>query len=227
MKNQPRILGVIPARGGSKGIPKKNIIDLCGKPLIFYTIKNALKSKMLTEFVVSTDDNEISEISKKYGARVIQRPKDISSDNSPTEECLIHALNCLSKKREEYDYVVILEPTSPFRKASTIDKAINETIIQNAESLLTVIKTKANIGSIDQNMFFKQIRKDKARRRQDRSDLFIESSTLYVVSGIFLKTKKSIVSDKWLALEISKDEAIDINTYLDLDYARFRMQNNK
>ena len=182
---------------------------------------------MLTEFIISTDDFEISDIAKKYGARIIERPKDISKDNSPTEECLIHALNLLSKNGEEYDYIVILEPTSPFRKASTIDKAINKTIFEKSESLLTVVKTKENIGFIDQNSFFKQIRKDQARRRQDRSDLFIESSTLYVVSVEYLKRKKSIVSDKWLALEINKDEAIDINTFSDLDYARFRMQNDK
>ena len=120
---------------------------------------------------------------------------------------------------------MILEPTSPFRKPSSIDFAINEIIKNQSESLLTVIRTRENIGTLNEKNIFKPIRKNSPRRRQDRSDLYIESSTLYVTKVDFLLKNKSIVSDNWFAIEISKEEAIDINTFFDLDYARYIMQN--
>ena len=99
MYKNKKILGIIPARGGSKGIPRKNIIDLGGKPLIYHSIIESNKSKYLTDLIVSTDDREISQYVESLGCKTINRPKEISLDTSRTEECLIHAIETLSNKK--------------------------------------------------------------------------------------------------------------------------------
>ena len=216
-----KILGIIPARGGSKGIPKKNINNLNGKPLIFYTINESKNSNYLTSFLVSTDDCEIEKISLSFGAKVIMRPKNLALDNSPTEECLIHAINYLKDEGFRYDYVVILEPTSPFRKFETIDKCIKKIVDNNAESLLTIYETKECVGEIDNFGNYTPLQKNQPRRRQDRKPLYVESSTIYVVKTDYLLKNKTIVTKKWLSFIIDKREAVDINSYEDLAYAEF------
>lgn len=129
------ILAVIPARGGSKSIPKKNIKLLCGKPLIVWTIEEAKKSRYLTRIIVSTDDKEIADVAKRYGAEVpFLRPKEISGDISTDVEFLFHALDFL-KTREGYEpeIIVRLPPTSPLRTTAHIDQGI-ETLIAHPEA---------------------------------------------------------------------------------------------
>ena len=221
MYKKEKILAIIPARGGSKGIPKKNIKALGGEPLIFHTIKQAKESELITDFFVSTDDEEIINIAELNGSKTIKRPFDISLDSSKTEECLIHAIKELLKIGLTYDYLVVLEPTSPFRKTKTIDDCIKKIIDEDRKSLLTVYETKACIGLIDSFFNYKPLIKNQPRRRQERESLFIESSTVYVVKIDFLLKTNSLVCDKWLAYIIDQKEAIDINTYDDLIYANF------
>ena len=136
-----KILAIIPARGGSKGIPKKNIKNLFGKPLIAWTIEQAQKSKYISKIFVSTDDEEISKFAEQYGDLVpFFRPDEFAQDNSPTSDVIFHALDTFEKRGEYYDFIIILEPTSPLRKKNDIDNAI-ETYFQNAstsESLVSV-----------------------------------------------------------------------------------------
>ena len=137
MYKDKKILGIIPARGGSKGLPGKNIVDLAGKPLIWYTIKAAKASKFLDFFIVSTDGKDIEEVSKKYGAMVIKRPKELALDDSPTVDAVYHAMDMLPEK---YDIIVLLEPTSPLRKKDDIDKAIVKLVDNygSADSLVSL-----------------------------------------------------------------------------------------
>ncbi|MFC1754033.1 cytidylyltransferase domain-containing protein, partial [Thermoproteota archaeon] len=139
MYKEKKIIAIIPARGGSKGIPKKNIIDLAGKPLIAHTIESGKKSKHIDMIVVSTDDKEIEEVSKKYGVEVIQRPEEFAQDSSPTIDVIKHVIDVFEKQDEHFDIVVLLEPTSPLRKDDDIDKAI-EVFVDNpdAESLVSL-----------------------------------------------------------------------------------------
>ena len=221
MYKNNKILAIIPARGGSKGIPKKNIIELGGKPLISHTINQANNSEFITECFVSTDDEEIINIAKLCGSKIIKRPFEISLDSSKTEECLIHAIKELSKSDLTFDYLVVLEPTSPFRKSKTIDNCIKKIIDQKRKSLLTVYETKECIGEIDSYFNFKPIIKNQPRRRQERKPLFVESSTVYIVKVDFLLKTNSLVCEEWLSYILEKKEAIDINTYDDLIYANF------
>lgn len=140
MKDNKKILAIIPARGGSKGLPKKNIIELCGKPLIAWTIENALISRYIDQIVVSTENQEIAEISKQYGAQVVERPQELARDDSPTIDAIVQVINWFEKRREYFDIIILLEPTSPLRKEKDIDNAIElfSENIDKADSLISV-----------------------------------------------------------------------------------------
>ncbi len=139
-KKNLRILGFIPARGGSKGVYKKNIRLVNGKPLIAYSIENALGSRYIDSVVVSTDDAEITDVSKRYGAIVIPRPKKYAGDKSPTYDAIFHAIDWLKQKNEFFDIIVVIEPTSPLRKKSDLDDAISLFLknINTADALVSV-----------------------------------------------------------------------------------------
>ena len=215
MYSNNSFLAIIPARGGSKSVPKKNIKLLGSKPLISYTFAEAIKVKELDYILVSTDDDEIAAVAKKEKVRVIKRPKEISSDHASTESALIHAINFLEMEEKYFDYVVVLEPTSPFRKSSTIEKCIKLISELNADSLLTLKKSFSNIGDLKFN-YYKPLRENQPRRRQEREPFYLESSTVYVAKIDFLKQTKSLVSNKWAACVLdSEEEGIDINSQLD------------
>lgn len=117
LENEQNIIAIVPARGGSKGLLRKNIKSLLGRPLIAWTIEQARSSRYIDKIVVSTDDKEIAKISKKYGAEVpFLRPKELARDDSPTIDAIMHAINWFEERGEYFDLVVLLEPTSPLRK---------------------------------------------------------------------------------------------------------------
>lgn len=225
MFDNKSFLAIIPARGGSKSVPKKNIKSLGNKPLISYTFKEASRVKELDLVLVSTDDNEIAAVAKKEKVRVINRPENLSGDDASTESALIHAINFLEIEGKFFDYVVVLEPTSPFRKSSTIEKCIKLISELNADSLLTLKKTYSNIGNLKSN-YYRPLRTNQPRRRQDREPFYIESSTVYVAKIDFLKNTKSLVSDNWAAYVLdSEEESIDINSQLDFYLAESVLKN--
>jgi CMP-N-acetylneuraminic acid synthetase len=124
-----RVLTVVPARGGSKGLPGKNIKELIDKPLIAWSIQQGLASKYVNEVIVTTDSEEIADIAKRYGARVpFLRPAHLAQDTSSTKDVIIHLIDELEKIGEFYDYILLLEPTSPLRETSDIDLAFDSLI---------------------------------------------------------------------------------------------------
>ena len=127
MYKNKRILALIPARGGSKGIKDKNIIELCGKPLIAYSIDAAKNSKYIDDILVSTDSEKIAEVAKKYGARVpFLRPYELATDTSTTLDVVLHAIDYVNKEEKKYDTLILLQPTAPLRKTEDIDSAIEK-----------------------------------------------------------------------------------------------------
>ena len=143
MYKDKKILGLIPARGGSKGLPGKNIKPLLGIPLIAWTVKQALRSKYLDRVIVSTDSMEIARAAKKYGAEIpFMRPKELAADKSNIIDTVLHALSYFEKSGINFDYLALLETTSPLRKDNDIDKAIKKLIDcgGKAESLVSVGK---------------------------------------------------------------------------------------
>ena len=134
-----KILAIIPARGGSKGVPRKNIKVLGNQPLIAYTIERAVQSKLLTEFVVSTEDAEIAEITKLCGAKVpFMRPLELAQDATPTIDVVKHVISEYEKKNIFFDAVLILQATCPFRTENEIDECIEIFMKQNTDSFISV-----------------------------------------------------------------------------------------
>lgn len=214
-----KILGLIPARGGSKSIPLKNIKILKGKPLIHYSIETAIKSKIFDNIVVSTDSKKISSKCKKFDKiYIFNRDKKISLDKSPTEDVVKDVLIKLKKKfNYSPDYIFILEPTSPLRSTKTIRKAKNILKNKKVNSLITV-KEIGNIpGKIKQNKF--HYNEKRINRRQERQKYYEESSTLYCVKHTYFLMTNKIVSKRPFCFSVDKKEAIDINDYDDFDIA--------
>ena len=211
-----KILAVIPARGGSKSIPKKNIYPLDGKPMIAYTIEQTLGVPELDLTVVSTDDDLIAEIAAQFRSTVIRRPSAIAGDDASTELALIDALEQAKENGwGEFDVIVVLEPTSPLREPATISRCIRSLIDNDSPSLLTVTETRKNYGRIvDGN--FSPLVPNQPRRRQEREPIFEESSTVYVCRVSHLLKTGWLMAENWRAEIIDEREVIDINEASDL-----------
>ena len=217
-----KILGIIPARGGSKGIPGKNIIEVAGQPLIAYTINSALKSCYLDKVVVSSDDDKILNISVRYGAQSIKRPARLAKDNSKFEDLIFHVLNWL-KKKEKYspDVLVYLQPTSPLRGVDDIDGAIQKLLENKAGSVISVqevdheyLKTfvldrKGYLtGAVNDTYPFKN--------RQDLPAIYLPNGAVYVVVRTEFEKSKSLFTKKTRPFIMPKERSLDINTREDL-----------
>lgn len=215
-------IAVIPARGGSKGIPNKNIVEVEGKPLIAYTIESALQSKYLDRIIVSTDSEEIAIVSKDWGAEVpFLRPFRLATDESKTIETVIHLLEQLESK---YDYVVLLQPTQPLRKVVHIDEAIQQAIDKEQSSLLSVSIVQQHpilMRTIDENGSLNSvINGNSTIRRQDFQEVYIVDGTIYINKIDENLTEKTSLNDNKYAY-VMQDSYIDIDNYKDLE--RFRM----
>jgi len=209
-----RFLAVIPARGGSKAVPRKNIRPLAGRPLLHYTLDQVRGVPEIDRAVVSTDDAEIAAAARAGGGEVLDRPAELSTDAAPTEWALLHALDTLEVGGSVFDYVMVLEPTSPFRTPETIRRCMARIVESGASSLMTVIETRANIGRIEKGLF-RPLVPGAPRRRQDRQPFYVESSTVYIARVGFLRQTGSLVADDWAAEPVAEAEAVDINTAQD------------
>lgn len=211
-----KILAIIPARGGSKGIPNKNIVDVLGKPLISFTIEVALDSRYIDKVVVSTDDKTIAEISSKLGAEVpFLRPDDLARDESKVIDSVIYTIDNLE---DEFDYVIVLQPTQPIRKVEEIDEAIKEIISKGVDSLVSVSKVRQHpilMKNIDDNGFaVSLLNANSTVRRQDFSDIYIVNGSLYI-NKINTIDENTSLNDNKLAYIMDYD-VIDIDTNEDL-----------
>tara|TARA_B100000767_G_scaffold230827_1_gene222020 strand:- start:327 stop:1028 length:702 start_codon:yes stop_codon:yes gene_type:complete len=216
-----KVLAIIPARGGSKLLPRKNIKNLGGKPLIVWTIEAALSSKYITKIVVSTDDNEISNLSKESGVSVINRPKNLASDASTSESVILHALDFLKSTDEVFDIVILLQPTSPFRSTIDIDNAYKMLINSCAKSLISVSQTdnkflKSFIKK--PSGYLEGISKSKYAfmRRQDLPVTYLSNGAIYIIFvNDFLKIN-SLFTDKTIEFIMDKENSIDIDCHEDI-----------
>lgn len=241
LKNMKNIVGIIPARSGSVGVFLKNIKLLNGKPLIEYTIEAAKSSKVLDRVIVSTDHDEIAGISKECGAEVpFKRPPDISEDVE-TELVLQHAVNYLEKE-EQYpvDAIVLLQPTSPFRKSETIQKCIQKFCESpEIDSVITVnniegFRPEWMLALDKQNKItpyntpFTEDGKPviKLAARQSFHTLYKQNGVVYVASRDLLMKKSLIIGFNAYAVITDEQEALDIDTHLDFLIAEAIMDRN-
>ena len=227
-----KILAIIPARGGSKGIRRKNLQKLSGKPLIAHTIIAAKKTKSINKIIVSTDDKEIGKISKNNGAEVpFLRPKQISKDTSSIIEVIKHALKFLQENQSYVpDIIILLQPTSPLRTSQLITKTINTLKKSKATSVITVSKiTKHPYASYWlKNDFLKPFEKNSTKysRRQEFPDLFFPTGAVYTFWYDTLKKFNSFYGPKIKPIVVH-DEDIDIDNLRDLFFAEMMLKNWK
>jgi N-acylneuraminate cytidylyltransferase/CMP-N,N'-diacetyllegionaminic acid synthase len=226
------MLAIIPARGGSKGIPKKNIVNLCGKPLIYYTIEEAIKSKHISEIVLSTDSEEIASIAKQYDEVKIpfMRPSHLAGDNSLAIDNYIFTLNELSKiNSKNYTELVVLQPTSPLRKYEDIDNCINLFFEKEADSVISVNKAEHppiwslkvdNLGRASHYFGF-----STNKNRQEIETAYMPNGAIFVLKKQLIESG-SYYSDKTFVHIMPTERSVDIDDMIDLEFAEFLMKRN-
>jgi len=222
-----KILGVIPARGGSKGVPGKNIKELNGKPLIQYTAEVALESELIDTLVLSSDDNEIIEVAKKIGIDVpFVRPKDLAQDKSPTFPVIIHALEYYKSIGIEFDAVCLLQVTSPFRSVDFLNKAINKFINQDADSLVSVQEVPHEYNphwvfkpNDSEELKLVTGEKEIISRRQNLPKTYHRDGSIYITKTSVLLHKNSLYGNKIAYIESPKEWYVNIDTMKDWDQA--------
>ena len=222
-----KAIAIIPARGNSKGIPHKNIVSICGKPLIAYTIICAIKSNVFDRVIVSTDDNEIAKISKKYGAEVIKRPFELAQDNTPTLPVLKHVLSKLKNEKYVPDFVYKLQPTSPLRTAEEIIKInqLMQTGKYNGVVTVTNYDYKAPLVLDKNNEILFLNKSDPSKRRQDFGKTYKVTGSIYAFKTDFLlKLKRYLFEKKVFGFVASELTSIDIDTKGDLIIAEALMK---
>ena len=224
MYKNNKILAIIPARGGSKGIKNKNIIDVCGKPLIGYTIDAAKKSKYIDYIYVSTDSDKIRDVALEYGASIpFMRDPSLASDTSKTIDAIVYSIDEFKKRDTIFDYLVLLQPTSPLRTAKDIDTAIEKLLSSNNTSLVSVSKVQENpilMRTINDDGTLNRIIDTASDvRRQDFKDYYRVNGAIYI-NKIDNISHVTSLNDNNLAYIMDQHRAIDIDTYEDLELVK-------
>lgn len=223
MSGKKKYLAVIPARGGSKRLPRKNVLPLAGKPLISWTIEAALASKKIDTVVVSSDDKETLDISAKFNCQLINRPAELSQDTSTSFDVIQHTI----KNIDEHEYIVLLQPTSPLRRGHQIDEAIELLEEKNADAIVSVTEMEfsplwANTLPADLNM--ENFLRDKIRdqRSQDLPIYYRLNGAIYVCkTNKLLGTGNFFLKENIFAYVMKEENSVDIDTELDFRWAEF------
>ena len=218
---KPDILAIIPARGGSKEIPHKNIKEFASKPLIAHILATAQKSNMITRVVVSTEDTKIAAVVRSYGIELIKRPAELAFDHVPTVPVLVHALEYLQKK-ENYspDHVVLLYATSPLLRVESLDKSLRDYLASGADSGVGVVESYDKFWKKTQK-YGKILYPKKRANRQQTKPIYRESGSLYIVRAPLLAEKHTLFGKNTHLALLNHDECVDIDTMSDFKYAEF------
>jgi len=217
-------IAIIPARGGSKRLPNKNILSLGGIPLLVHSINYALANKEIIDAVfVSTDDALIKEIALKYGAQVIDRPSSISGDLEPTITTLQHALSVLNSTVEN---VFLLQPTNPLRPENLLKDCFEKYLSNNCDSLFSVSSNHHKLGKIVANKFI-PFNYEIGQRSQDLEPLYFENGLLYISKASSILKGTLITENAYPYLVNHVFSKVDIDTKEDLDYAEYLFLNSK
>lgn len=222
-------IAIIPARSGSKGLKDKNIIDLCGKPLIEYTIESALRAKVFSRVIVSTESIKYGKIATACGAEFMKRPKELSLDNSSTFDVLKYILRTLE---EEVDYFVLLQPTSPLRNEKHIIDACKQ-FEDNFEKFNYLVSVKEADHSedlvkiIDEDMSLKHFNKDFSQYKRQDSIYYEPNGAIFIGKPNSYLKDKHFFGKKSMAFFMDKLHSVDIDDKIDLLVARAIIENEK
>ena len=222
-----RILGLIPARGGSKGVPRKNVRPLWGRPLITWTIEAARASQLLTRTIVSTDDPEIAEIARAAGAEApFLRPAILAADDTPTLPVVLHALEMAEKTDQPFDAVCLLQPTNPLRTAQLIDDCIRQFISSEADTLVSVLPVPAKynphwvyFSDLDGSLRLSTGVEPPISRRQDLPPAFHREGSIYLTRRRVLVELHSLYGARTIGYPVDPEWSINIDTPADWERA--------
>lgn len=228
MEDLMYILGIIPARGGSKSIPHKNIKLLADKPLIAHTIETAKKCKMLNRTVVSTDDNEIAEVARKYGGDVpFMRPNELAMDDTPMIPVLQNAVYFVENEENIHvDVIVLLDPTSPLRRVKDVEACISKLLSSNVDSVVTVCEVEHNpyfvMMELASDRLVPLIKNDtEITRRQDAPDVYRLNAAVYAIKRDILMNEGKIITDNTMAVIMPQDLSAHIDHAIDFEFVEF------
>ena len=222
MIKEKKILAIIPARGGSKGVSRKNIRNVGGKPLIAWTIQEARKSKYIDRLIVSTDDPEIADISRHWGGETpFIRPAELAQDDTPGIAPVLHAIETL---KEQFDIIVLLQATSPLRNVDDIDGCIVQLLETGNKSCVSVVipdKSPYWMYQLDTDKKLTPVLNSMFYRRQDIPTVYALNGAVYVAECAWLKENKSFIADDTIGYIMPKERSIDIDSETDLSIVEY------
>ena len=214
-------LAIIPARGESKRLPRKNLLDLCGKPLIAWSIEAGLKSKYIDKLVVSSDDDKILDIAVEYKIKGIKRPKKLANDIATTFDAVKHSID----KLESYDYIVLLQPTSPLRNFKHIDESIKLLEQKNADAIISVCEMDHSplwSNTLDKDGVMDNFLREGIlnKRSQDLEKYYRLNGAIYICkTDKLLKEKSFFLKENTYAYLMNRETSVDIDHEIDLKFA--------
>lgn len=218
-----KTIAIIPARGGSKRLPNKNILLLGNYPLLVHSILFAqANNEIIDEIYVSTDDEKIKEIALQYGAKVINRPKEISGDFEPTVSALKHVLESID---EQIENVILLQPTNPLRPENLLKECFEKFKGLEVDSLFTVSQNHHKLGKIKNNKF-QPFNYEIGQRSQDLEPLYYENGLLYITKANAILNDKIISENAFPYIVNHIFASVDIDTKQDFDYAEYLLKSN-
>ena len=229
-----RVLGLIPAREGSKGVPHKNIRLLCGKPLLQYTAESALKSKYLSKVILSTDDDSIAELGKQCGLEVpFSRPKELAQDNTPMLPVVQHAINFCESAGDYFDAICLLQPTNPLRKPEVIDACIELLHKENTTAVITMLSVPSAYNPHwvyfqNGSGLLKLSTGEEApvSRRQDLPPAFHREGSVYVTKRDVVMKENSLYGKQLTGYLVDQEQTINIDTEQDWERAEALLLNS-
>lgn len=226
-----KVLGIVTARAGSKGVPRKNIRELCGKPLLSYTAEAALASNKLSRVVLSTEDEEIAKVGRACGLEVsFLRPQELARDNTPSLPVVQHAVHFLEAQGARFDAVCILQPTSPLRLSTDIDSAIEVFEKSNADSVVSVLEVpicfnphKIYLMRDDGSLYLSTGEPEPISRRQNIPPAYRRNGAVYLSRRDVVMQQDSLYGKRVMGVLMPEDRSIDIDTLEDWDRAEALM----
>ena len=233
MINGKKILAVVPARGGSRGVPKKNIKKLCGKPLICYTIETALASKYVDKIVVSSDSDEILDVVKKYAVDLISRPSELADDDVPMTDVINHALETSEEQfNENFDLILLLQPTCPFRSPEDINCSIEEIDSGDFDGVISVNRLldghPARIKKIENGILKPFCIEEQDIPRQNlKPEAYIRNGAIYLVKKNHFLKNKTVKEGRMKPYIMPLERSVNIDEPVDFEIAEFLLSKRK
>lgn len=226
-----KILAIIPARNGSKGLKDKNIKNLCGKPMINYTIEAAFESELFSNIIVSTDSRKYAEIAEKAGAEVpFIRPQRLATDESATKDVILNVLDKIEQINGGYDYFMLLQPTSPLRTAEDIKGAYFLLKEKNANAVVSVCETDHNplwSNTLDKSLLLDNFLNDNGNnRRQELPTYYRLNGAIYLAQVDYYQNYSDFYKKNSYAYIMNKRESIDVDDIIDFKLAKILIEEN-